>query len=116
MKARVPPCRRSRSEDEGQGFYYLTGLTTCLTTMPAPDWELPHFILISPVRADSGSTPNIREESLVKEWRRAITTLPSNLQTHFTVLEGTLSSLPPDKLRCDCVVSPANSFGIMDGG
>jgi hypothetical protein len=85
--------------------------------MLGPDWVLPHFILISRAHADSGSTPNKQEEeSLVKAWMRAIITLPSNLQTHFTVLEGTLSSLPPDKLRCDCVVSPANSFGIMDGG
>jgi len=88
-------------------------------SMPKPDrdGELPHFILISPApRADSESTPNIRKESLVQTWRQAISTLPPNLQAHFTVLEGLLSSLPPDKLRCDCIVSPANSFGIMDGG
>jgi hypothetical protein len=78
------------------------------TPMPKPD-ELPHFILISPA-------PRANSESLVKAWTQAITTLPSNLQAHFTVLEGMLSSLPPDKLRCDCIVSPANSFGIMDGG
>jgi len=77
--------------------------------MPKSDEELPHFILISPA-------PRAESESLVKAWTQAITTLPSNLQTHFTVLEGMLSSLPPDKLRCDCIVSPANSFGIMDGG
>jgi hypothetical protein len=54
--------------------------------MPKPDGELP---LISPARADSESL------ALVKAWTQAITTLPSNLQTHFTVLEGMLSSLPP---------------------
>jgi hypothetical protein len=76
--------------------------------MPKPDGpgKLPHFILISPAP----------RESLVKAWTQAITTLPSILQTHFTVLEGMLSSFPPDKLQCDCIISPANSFGIMDGG
>ncbi|KAI9461163.1 hypothetical protein F5148DRAFT_983135 [Russula earlei] len=81
--------------------------------MSVSDWGLPHFIFIS--RQVSRASP-IQKESLVKAWMRAITTLPSNLQSHFTVLEGTLSSLPPDLLRCDCVVSPANAFGIMEGG
>ncbi|KAH9970539.1 hypothetical protein BGW80DRAFT_1521649 [Lactifluus volemus] len=73
--------------------------------------ELPHFILIAPPPPEA--TP---KESLVKAWTHAITALPPTLQTHFTVLEGRLSTLPPDQLRCDLIVSPANSFGIMDGG
>ncbi|KAI0246557.1 hypothetical protein BJV78DRAFT_1286270 [Lactifluus subvellereus] len=77
--------------------------------------ELPHFILIFPSPRTTEKTP-VPEESLVKAWTRTIITLPSKLQTHFTVLEGRLSSLPADRLQCDCVVSPANSFGIMDGG
>src|ERR1700743_1747492 len=72
-----------------------------------PKLEL-HFILINPP-----STTNC----LCTEWRRAIDEiLPAELRTHFTVLEGTLSRLPTVALECDCVVSPANSFGIMDGG
>jgi hypothetical protein len=82
--------------------------------MAGPRLELPHFILISPsLRAtDSEATP-IREETFSEAWMRAITTLPSKLLTHFTVLERTFPSLLADRLRCDCVVSLANSFGIM---
>ena len=59
--------------------------------MAGPRLELPHFILIniSPsLRAtDSEATP-IREETLSEAWTRTITTLPSKLQTHFTMLGG----------------------------
>ena len=77
--------------------------------------ELPRFILIAPPPHPTalGATP---KESLVKAWTNTITALPPTLQTHFTVLEGRLSCLSADQLQCDCVVSPANSFGIMDGG
>ena len=33
-----------------------------------------------------------------------------------SVLEGRLDEIEAEKLRCDCIVSPANAFGIMDGG
>ncbi|KAH8999932.1 macro domain-like protein [Lactarius hatsudake] len=77
--------------------------------------ELPHFILIAPPPHAAVTTP-FSKVSLCQAWRRAISTLPPELQTRFTVLEGTLSGLPADQLQCDCIVSPANSFGIMDGG
>ncbi|KAI9452128.1 macro domain-like protein [Lactarius psammicola] len=77
--------------------------------------ELPHFILIAPPLHATATTP-VSRVSLCQVWTRTIGTLSPELQTHFTVLEGTLSSLPTDQLQCDCVVSPANSFGIMDGG
>ncbi|KAG8820013.1 hypothetical protein FRC17_010266 [Serendipita sp. 399] len=34
----------------------------------------------------------------------------------FTVIEGKLEEIPAETIQCDCLVSPANSFGIMDGG
>lgn len=77
--------------------------------------ELPHLILIAPPPHAAPTTP-VSKVALCQMWTRTISTLPPELQTHFTVLEGTLSSLPTDQLQCDCVVSPANSFGIMDGG
>ena len=77
--------------------------------------ELPHFILVAPSPRTTETTP-VPKEPLVKAWTRTIITLPPKLQPHFTVLEGRLSGLPADQLQCDCVVSPANSFGIMDGG
>jgi|SRR5712672_892509 len=95
------------TDSEGE----LTGELQMMSTL---DWALPHFIFISPSPATG--TTHIREGSLVKAWTRAINTLPSTLQSHFTVLEGTLSGLPPERLGCDCVVSPANAFGIMEGG
>lgn len=85
--------------------------------MSEPQSELPHFILISRSPRATEATPVRKDsESLVDAWTRSITTLPPKLQTHFTVLQGTLTSLPADRLRCDCVVSPANSYGIMEGG
>lgn len=66
------------------------------------------FILINPP-----STTN----DLVTEWKRAIDDiLPQEMHKNFAVLEGKLCSLPVEQLSCDCIVSPANSFGIMDGG
>src|SRR6266702_2191552 len=77
--------------------------------------ELPHFILIAPPPHATATTP-VSKVSLCQVWTRTISTLPPELRTRFTVFEGTLSSLPTDHLQCDCIVSPANSFGIMDGG
>ncbi|KAH7882506.1 hypothetical protein F5I97DRAFT_1931046 [Phlebopus sp. FC_14] len=55
--------------------------------------------------------------SLCDAWRRAIEQhFPNAGESPFTVLEGMLQEIDPERLRCDCVVSPANSFGIMDGG
>jgi hypothetical protein len=78
--------------------------------------ELPHFMLISRSPHATMEIPMRGSGSLVDAWTRSITTLPSKLQTHFTVLQGTLASIPADWLQCDCVVSPANSYGIMEDG
>ena len=76
---------------------------------------LPHFILIAPPPHAAAKAP-VPAVSLCQAWTDTIIALPPELQTRFTVLEGTLSSLPADQLQCDCIVSPANSYGIMDGG
>ena len=78
--------------------------------------ELPNFTLIAPPPHAAAATTPVSSVSLCQAWTRTIRTLPPELQTRFTVLEGTLSSLPADQLQCDCIVSPANAFGIMDGG
>jgi len=91
-----------RGNCKGLGAVNVTAIMN-----PALNSELPHFILISPSPRAAEVTP-VRGESLVEAWTRAITALPSKLQSHFTVLQGTLSGLPAEQLRCDCVVSPAN--------
>ncbi|KZV66351.1 macro domain-like protein [Peniophora sp. CONT] len=61
--------------------------------------------------------PPSTTNDLVTEWKRAINDiLPQEMHKNFSVLEGKLCSLPAEQLACDCIVSPANSFGIMDGG
>ncbi|KAG6374756.1 macro domain-like protein [Boletus reticuloceps] len=69
------------------------------------------FILIDP--------PN-KATSLVKEWQHAFAQhlQPKDLE-RFTFVETRLSQLQAesaDHATFDCIVSPANSYGIMDGG
>ena len=82
--------------------------------------RIPHFVFIARPHRD---VP--RRESLPDAWRRAITQYfpadgaeerPGPGEAYFTVREGTLEELDPADVRNDCIVSPANSFGIMDGG
>ncbi|KAG1888180.1 macro domain-like protein, partial [Suillus subluteus] len=72
--------------------------------------DFPNFILIAPKSRNSS-------ESLCDAWSRAIEEhFPDPNDSPFTVIEGKVQEVDPKRLRCDCVVSPANSFGIMDGG
>jgi len=78
--------------------------------LPAPE-QPTHFILIEP------KSENRNEAPLVSAWKRAIAMyFPNEREPPFTVLEGKLEELDANLLECDCMVSPANSFGIMDGG
>ncbi|KAI0271252.1 macro domain-like protein [Gloeopeniophorella convolvens] len=78
--------------------------------------SIPNFVLIAPPPRATVDTPT-PPDTLCDAWLRAISSrLPEHLKPRFAVLEGTLSGLPVERLQCDCVVSPANSFGIMDGG
>ncbi|PPQ62766.1 hypothetical protein CVT24_000460 [Panaeolus cyanescens] len=69
-----------------------------------------------PESKDSKSKPS----GLQDEWRSAIHEhfTMKGLSSPFVLVEGRFgeSGLVMDNLECDCVVSPANSFGIMDGG
>ena len=41
---------------------------------------------------------------------------PGEGSDQFAIHEGKLREISAELLRCDCMVSPANSFGLMDGG
>ena len=74
----------------------------------------PRFIFIAPTPKQDvpGYVP-----SLVEAWRVAVRDiLGQDDHSQITVLEGKLQEIDPKLLQCDCMVSPANSFGIMDGG
>jgi hypothetical protein len=72
----------------------------------------PHFILIER-KLEKSRKP----APLIQAWNRAIELYFANEESiPFTVLEGGLFELNAKLLECDCIVSPANSFGIMDGG
>jgi hypothetical protein len=78
---------------------------------------LPEIVLIAPPpRKDShtGETPL----SLCDAWLRALKTLPEPVASRFRVKETKLNpaALAQEFGTCDCLVSPANTFGIMDGG
>ncbi|KAI1794755.1 hypothetical protein LXA43DRAFT_1080472 [Ganoderma leucocontextum] len=77
--------------------------------------RIPHFVFIA--RAHRSPSP-----SLADAWRRAIQSyFPAGGhlgpgEAYITVCEGELEELDPAEVRNDCIVSPANAFGIMDGG
>jgi hypothetical protein len=68
------------------------------------------FILIEPPGRSSNET------SLFSEWKLAFSQhlQPKDLE-RFSFLESRLGQLK-DQVTFDCIVSPANSYGIMDGG
>ncbi|KAI6096968.1 macro domain-like protein [Pisolithus croceorrhizus] len=72
------------------------------------------FILIEPPpRGPSNNT----QASLITEWQLAFAQhLQPNDLERFSFLESRLDQLKEAQVTFDCVVSPANSYGIMDGG
>ncbi|KAF8546641.1 macro domain-like protein, partial [Imleria badia] len=60
---------------------------------------------------------NESQASLIKEWRNAFAQhlQPKDLE-RFSFLESRLNRLQAAQVTFDCIVSPANSYGIMDGG
>lgn len=54
--------------------------------------------------------------ALCAEWKEAFSALPANVNVYFTFLQSSLDDLPSGHSEFDCAVSPANSYGIMDGG
>ncbi|KAI0766426.1 hypothetical protein BD413DRAFT_446333, partial [Trametes elegans] len=89
--------------------------------LPEPDPSvLPEFVLIAPPpRTDRPSThTGAPPPSLCAAWRVALADLPPPLAARFSVKEARLdpAALAHEFGPCECVVSPANAFGIMDGG
>ncbi|KAL1680819.1 hypothetical protein EV122DRAFT_206928 [Schizophyllum commune] len=57
------------------------------------------------------------DNELYEAWRDAIKEVaPASVYDKFELLRADLKELPAKKITVDCVVSPANSYGIMDGG
>ncbi|KAH9940611.1 macro domain-like protein [Amylocystis lapponica] len=55
--------------------------------------------------------------SLVDEWRRALAQhVPESIRDRITIVQSTLEDLTPPESQFDCIVSPANSYGRLDGG
>ncbi|KAH9891949.1 macro domain-like protein [Cubamyces lactineus] len=84
--------------------------------LPEPDVSiLPSFVLIAPgpQRGTNKAAP-----SLCDSWRAALEDLPPEVAARFTVKEAYFDAkaLAQEFGKVDCVVSPANAFGIMDGG
>ena len=74
--------------------------------------QAPHLILIAPPRAVADSEP----PGLCNAWKAAIKEYFGDGSQQFSVIEGKLGDIDPHLLQCECIVSPANSFGIMNGG
>ena len=73
--------------------------------------EVPHLIFISPPRRSDSKPP-----SLCDAWKAAIKEYFGDGTHQFSVIEGKLQDIDPNLLQCECMVSPANCFGIMNGG
>jgi hypothetical protein len=71
-----------------------------------------HYLFLEPRWSDDNSMLDV-----VTEWPKAIAKyFPKPSTPPFTVVEGLLGEVDDKLLECECMVSPANSFGIMDGG
>ena len=67
--------------------------------------SVPHFIFLA------------TESPLIEAWKRAIKKyFGAGGNETFSVEKGYLQDIDANLLRNDCMVSPANSYGLMDGG
>ena len=58
-----------------------------------------------------------RSGDLVDEWRTAFAKqVPGEIQANFKMITTLLSDLEGEDKIFDCIVSPANSYGRLDGG
>jgi hypothetical protein len=54
---------------------------------------------------------------LIEEWQSAIAQhIPEAYRDKFSMIQSFLSDLAPPHNQFDCIVSPANSYGRLDGG
>jgi hypothetical protein len=55
-------------------------------------------------------------ENIVKAWDRAFAKhIPERLLPQIKTLQSALEHLPEEHVKFDCIVSPANSYGRLDG-
>ncbi|EIW59209.1 macro domain-like protein [Trametes versicolor FP-101664 SS1] len=97
-------------------------LPTSRPPRPLPDPDpsvIPAFVLIAPPPRTHPRT-KVTAPSLCAAWRDALAAddVPAEVAARFTVKEAKLdpAALAEEFGECACVVSPANAFGIMDGG
>ena len=85
--------------------------------MEADETFLPEFVLIASPSRPHPRTKEIKP-SLYDAWRKAIQAIPQPVASRFTIKEENFdaAALARDLGPIDCLVSPANAFGIMDGG
>jgi hypothetical protein len=55
-----------------------------------------------------------RKHEMCEAWKAEFENLPDALRDQFEVRNVTLAKLTESTF--DCIVSPANSFGLLDGG
>ncbi|OSC98502.1 macro domain-like protein [Trametes coccinea BRFM310] len=88
--------------------------------LPEPDTSLlPSFVLIAPPpRTNPRTNLKVTAPSLCAAWLEALADLPASVAQQFAVKETRLdpAALAQEFGTFECVVSPANAFGIMDGG
>ena len=54
---------------------------------------------------------------LIEEWRHAFKQhVPAKYRDKFSIIQSEMADLSPPYDQFDCIVSPANSYGRMDGG
>ena len=78
---------------------------------------IPEFVLIAPPSRTNLRTQE-RVPSLCEAWCAELDKLPEAVSSRFKVKETRLDpgALAQEFGTFECLVSPANSFGIMDGG
>jgi gluconate kinase len=54
--------------------------------------------------------------SLIKEWKVALQEHVPEVIDKFSIVKSTLDNLESPHKQFDCIVSPANSYGRLDGG
>lgn len=78
---------------------------------------LPEIVLIAPPPRTNPRT-KVTAPSLCEAWRNALEDIPEPVASRFKVKETKLDppALAAEFSTFECLVSPANAFGIMDGG
>ena len=56
------------------------------------------------------------KEAMREAWEKAFDRLANDVPGRFTFVTDRLETLQAPNNQFDCIVSPANSYGIMDGG